>query len=397
MMVHFNLAHLISGICLTSAGTGCLYLLVAAIAVLRFPRRRGPFARFSEPVTILKPLQGSEPNLLPRLASFCNQTYSAPVQVICGVQDHSDPAVEEVKQIAGGAFNAVELVIEEQAHGCNRKVSNLANMLGAARHEVLVIADSDIEVGPGYLADVMAHLQEPGVGAVTCLYHGLPAAGTWSRKAALAINTHFLPSVVTALSFGLAQPCFGSTIALRRKTLSRIGGFEMFADCLADDYAIGMAVRSAGYTVAVPSFSIGHLCFEDSLRSLVAQQLRAVRTIKSIDPLGYCGAIITHPFPLALIGALLSGGKAILLAAIALACRLLLCRCVEKVFRVPRQQYWLIPMCDLLSFAIFISSYLGKSVTWRGFTYRVTSKGKLAPDRSDPAVVSCASDLAPLD
>jgi ceramide glucosyltransferase len=224
-MIFFDLAGLVSDICLACAGAGCVYLLIAAIAVFRFPRQPEPRAGRSEPVTILKPLQGFEPDLLPRLASFCNQAYDAPVQVIYGVQDPSDPAVREAEQIADGvSAAAVDLVIEERMHGFNRKVSNLANMLCAARHDVLVIADSDIEVGPDYLANIVAHLQKPGVGAVTCLFHGIPAAGTWSRQAALAINVHFLPSVVLALSFGLAQPCFGSTIALRRGTLSFIGG-----------------------------------------------------------------------------------------------------------------------------------------------------------------------------
>jgi ceramide glucosyltransferase len=396
MLIFFDLAHLISAICLAGAGTGCVYLLIAAIAVLRFPRQRGSLASTSEPVTILKPLQGSEPGLLPRLTSFCNQTYSAPVQVICGVQDRSDPAVREVEQIvASGPTATVGLVVEERAHGCNRKVSNLTNMLDAARHDVLVIADSDIEVGPDYLASVVAPLQEPGVGAVTCLFHGIPAGGTWSRQAALAINAHFLPSVVVALSFGLAQPCFGSTIALRRGMLCRIGGFKPFADCLADDYAIGMAVRSAGYTVSVPSFSIGHLCFEDSLHAVLARELRAVRTIKSIDPVGCCGAIITHPFPLALIGALLGGANAILFAIVALACRMLVCRCVERAFQVPQQDYWLIPICDLLAFSTLVTSFFSNRVAWRGFTYRVSTDGKLISDWNDAPAPSAASDLTP--
>lgn len=378
MMIFSDLTHLISDICLASAGTGCIYLLIAAVSVLRFPRQSGPSASSSEPVTVLKPLQGSEPDLLPRLASFCNQAYGAPVQVICGVQDHRDPAVREVKQISpNGSTAAVELVVDKRAHGYNRKVSNLANMLGAARHDVLVITDSDIEVGPDYLENIVAQLQEPGVGAVTCLFHGIAAGGTWSQQAALAINAHFLPSVVVALTFGLAQPCFGSTIALRRDTLSRIGGFKPYADCLADDYAIGMAVRSAGYTVALPSFSIGHLCFEDSFSALLAHELRTMRTIKSIDPVGLRGAIVAHPFPLALIGALLGGPNAVLLAAAALACRVLLCRCVEKAFRVPHQQYWMLPISDLLAFVIFVSSFFKNKVAWRGFAYHVSPDGKL--------------------
>jgi ceramide glucosyltransferase len=200
--------------------------------------------------------------------------------------------------------------------------------------------------------------------------------------AALGINSHFLPNAVTAIQFGLAKPCFGSTIALRRDTLSRIGGFAAFADCLADDYAIGEAIRSAGYQIAIPETSVGHLCFHDSLRSLLARELRAARTIKTIDPIGFLGAFIAHPFPLALIGALSGSHDALLLAAIAIGCRLVLCLCVEQAFGLQRQPLWLIPLRDVLSFAIYISSYFGATVTWRDFNYRITSDGRLIAHRN---------------
>ena len=264
------------------------------------------------------------------------------MQVVCGVQDADDPAIHEVRKLG----DAVELAIDPSEHGRNRKVSNLVNMLALARHDILIIADSDIEVGPEYVSDVVGHLQRPGVGAVTCLYHGVAAGGVWSRQAALGINTHFLPNVAAALRFGLARPCFGSTIALRGRALARIGGLQSFADCLADDYAIGDAVRSAGFQVAIPSFSIAHVCFERSLGSLFAHELRSARTLRSIAPIGHFGAIVTHPFPLALIAGLSGGGEGFWLAAVALACRGLLCLCVENAFDLERQPYWLIPFRD---------------------------------------------------
>src|SRR5262245_66467931 len=111
-------------------------------------------------------------------------------------------------------------------------------MAPLARIDVIGLSDSDIEVGPTYLADVIAELQRPGVGAVTCLYHGIAGEGIWSRLSAMSINTYFLSNVVVGRSLGLAQPCFGATIALRRETLDEIGSFDAFADCLADDFAM---------------------------------------------------------------------------------------------------------------------------------------------------------------
>jgi ceramide glucosyltransferase len=376
----------LADLCLAAAGLGCLYLLIACVAVLRFPKRRSHAAVAPVPVTFLKPLCGVEPGLPDRLNAFCTQEYDPPVQLVCGIADRADAAGEAVFQSGGmkssGAsgrarLSAIDIVIDGRRHGTNLKVSNLINMLSLARHDVLVLSDSDITVGPGYLDGVVAELQRPGIGAVTCLYHGVPAAGIWARQAALAINSHFLPNVVAAVSFGLAQPCFGSTIAIRRDTLAGLGGLQSFADCLADDYAIGEAVRAGGSEVAITPFSVGHVCFQNSFRDLAGQEIRTARTIRSIEPIGYCGTILSHPFPLALAGALFGGGDGLLLAAMALTCRAVLCLCVEQAFGVARQPYWLIPLRELMSFSVFVCSFFGATVTWRGICHRIGSGGRL--------------------
>jgi ceramide glucosyltransferase len=372
----------LASLCVAAAALGCLYLLVSCVAVATFPSRRRSGTCTPVLVTILKPLHGAEPGLSRRLSSFCRQNYGAPVQVIFGVEDPADPAVAIVRQLAASPeAPRFDLVIDPRVHGSNPKISNLINMLPVAQHDVLVMADSDMEVGPDYLARVMAELQRPGVGAVTCLYHGVPLSGRWSSHAALAINSHFLPNVVTALTLRLARPCFGSTIAIGRALLSRIGGPVAFADHLADDYAIGQAVRAHGHEVAIPPFSIGHACFHERLRGLLAHEVRAARTVRSIAPIGYAGAILTHPFALALAGAALGGDYALVAAGVALACRAALCACVERTFGLPRQPYWLIPSRDLLSFAVYIWSFFGVSVLWRGSRYRLKADGSLSDGR----------------
>jgi ceramide glucosyltransferase len=240
-----------------------------------------------------------------------------------------------------------------------------------------VLSDSDIVVGPGYARAIVALLARLNVGAVTCLYHGISGEGLWERLSALAINLHFLPEAITAVSLGMTKPCFGATVALRRSMLERIGGFAPFADELADDYAIGLAVRAAGYEVAIAPFLVGHRCFESSLRQVVRHQLRVARTIKTIDPIGYAGSIITHPLPLALIGMLSGGAGAALVAVAALASRLALCRCVERRFGLPRESFWLIPLQDLIAFGVYVASFFGATVHWRGAEYRVGSDGTL--------------------
>jgi len=374
----------LASLCVAAAALGCLYLLVGCVALARVAARRRNGPCTPVPVTILKPLHGAEPGLSRRLSSFCQQDYGAPVQVICGVQDPADPAVAIARLLAASPeAPRFDLVIDERVNGSNPKISNLINMLPAAQHDVLVMADSDMEVGPDYLAKVVAELQRPGVGAVTCLYHGVALSGRWSSHAALGINSHFLPNVVTALALRLARPCFGSTIAINRGLLSRIGGLAAFADHLADDYEIGQAVRAAGYEVAIPAFSLGHACFHERLRGMLARELRAARTVKSIAPVGYCGAILTHPFALALVGVMLGGKDALLVAAAALICRAMLCACAERAFALPRQPYWLLPSRDLLSFVVYIWSFFGMTVQWRGSRYRLAADGSLLSDQRE--------------
>ena len=379
-----DVANLVPAFCDSLAGLGCLYLLAAAIAVLRFPRSSGSLKpRVEEPVSLLKPLRGLEVGLERRLEACCCQNYKGAVQLVCGVRHRTDDALIAVKTLASRHPDlSIALNIDEREHGLNRKISNLGNMLPLAAHDLLVISDSDIEVGSDYLAHIVGHLQQPGVGAVTCLYHGVAGPGKWSPMAALAINSHFLPNAVMAISLGLAKPCFGATIALYRNTLSRIGGFPAFGDCLADDYAIGEAIRSAGYKIAIPEISVGHVCFQGSLWSLLAWELRAARTIRSVDSIGFLGTFIAHPLPLALIGALCGGRDALLLAAVAIGCRLVLCLCIEQAFGLRRQPLWLIPLRDMLSFAVYVLSHFGATVTWQDLNYRITSDGRLLAGRN---------------
>jgi ceramide glucosyltransferase len=278
----------------------------------------------------------------------------------------------------------IDLVVDARIHGINRKVSNLINMWRRVEHEIIVLTDSDIRVDPDYVSRVVIALQERGVGAVTCPYHGVAGSGVWSRLVELGINAHFLPNVMLAVAVGLAHPCFGSTIALRRGTLAEIGGFIAIANCLADDYAIGARLRDLGYKVAVLPLTVGHVCEETSAAELWQHEVRWARTIRTIDHVGYTGLIVTHPFPLALIAALASIGFgtvrpiiAIGLCVTALGCRLALLRMVERAFCLPVQSYWLLPLRDLLSFAVFLSGIVGRNVNWRGCDYRFMSNGTL--------------------
>lgn len=377
-----ELAKWLSLICTSISLIGCFYALTAAFLTRRFARRTVPSADRYESVTILKPLHGNEANLHANLLSFCRQIYPVPVQIVFGVQNPHDAAIPIVRSLIS-AFpdKDIELVVNASMHGSNRKVSNLINMSRVAKHEVIVLADSDMRVDPDYLLRISDSLSQPGVGLVTCLYHGDAANGFWSRLATMAIDFHFLPSVIVGLATGLANPSFGSTIALRRSTLDAIGGFEILSNRLADDYALGEAVRAHGLKIAIPPFLVAHTCPDDSFMRLFRHEIRWARTTNSIDTAGYIGSGVTHALPFALIAALLQGfdsfGMGLLV--VALACRLYLQVEVTRSFRLLWSSLWLAPLRDLISFSVYIGCFVRSKVDWRGQSFIVKADGTLVP------------------
>lgn len=338
-------------------------------------------------VSLLKPLYGDEPDLARNLRSFCRQDYAGPVQVLFGVSHADDGAVAAVERLrAEFPARDLALVVDERRHGTNGKVSNLINMAERARHPVVVFADSDMLAGPDYLARVVAALEAPGVGAVTCLYRGVAIPGIWSRLAVQWIDHHFLPSVVVGLALGLAKPCFGSTIALHRDTLTRIGGFAAFRDRLADDHAVGAAVRALGLAVAVPrDLVLGHTCAADSFGALLRQELRWSRTIRSVDPAGFAGSVVTHPVPLASLAALLSGfgPGAMAMLGLAVTSRLLLQIIVGRTLNTGSKGLILGPVRDYAAFLVFLLGFWPGSIDWRGHSFALHADGSMtSPDKA---------------
>jgi ceramide glucosyltransferase len=374
-----------AAICYAAAVLGCVYALIAAWAARDFPRSSTvPPAEHFPSVTILKPLHGLEPNLFANLASFCIQDYPSPVQIVFGVADPADPAIGVVHKLMAD-FPDCELIltINSRRHGTNAKVSNLINMAENARHEVLVVSDSDILVERDYLRNIAAELDRPGVGLVTCLYRGLAAPDSatrvWARLGAAAIDYHLLPGVLVGLKFGLATPCFGPTMALRKETLENVGGFASIADQLADDYVLGTLVRRSGLTVAIPTAAVTHVCTEGSAREFFQHELRWARTIRSVDPLGYAGLAVTHALPLALLGTLFGGiTPASFIVIAALVCRFGLQFELDRTFHLRKDVFWTGPVRDVLSFIVFIASFFVRTVAWRGHRYMLRPDNTLA-------------------
>ncbi len=360
------------------AGLGVFQALAGAWLSFRFSRavESKPADRFA--VTLLKPLHGDEPLLEQALASLCVQDIST-YQIVFGVQSASDPAIKVVKRLSE-RFPAVDitLVIDPARHGINQKVGNLINMLPAAKHDLLAIADSDLHVAPDYVRRLVAALEPPGTGLATVLYTGRPAnRGIVGALGTLAITHYFLPGALLARGLG-RQDCLGATMMLHRDTLRRIGGLEALVGHLADDNALGRLVQNLGLSVRLAGTVAATTVPETCVGDLFRHELRWARTVRALEPVAFLASSLQYPLIWAALALACSGGAIWAAAAFPMVwlLRWVAAECVDRVmvpsvapseaglaFRVP---FWLLPLRELMSTVVMIASYGSDQVDWRG-------------------------------
>ncbi len=326
------------------------------------------------PVSILKPLKGVDPEIWESFCSHCEQDYPQfHVQLIFGVSEPADPAIEMVRKLQAKYPNlAIELIVCDGVLGANVKVSNLVQMLPAARHELLLINDSDIRVPADYLRKVITPLRDASVGLVTCLYRAVAAPTLGSRLEAVGIGTDFVPGVLSArflekgLHFGL-----GSTLAFRRRDLEAIGGFEPLLDYLADDYELGRRIAATGKKVELSAATVTTFLPAYTLRQFFQHQLRWSRTIRDARHWGYAGLLFTFglPWALATLAAARGAAWAWGLFALTFAARLAVGIVAAAVVLHDRQIFrniaWL-PLRDLIAPLVWAASFTGNRIHWRG-------------------------------
>jgi ceramide glucosyltransferase len=332
------------------------------------------------PATIFKPLCGAEPETYNCLRSFCDQDYPH-FQVVFGVADLNDPVVAIVERLKREfSHRDLELVVDREQHGSSRKVSNLVNMMPLARHDVFVISDSDVQVGRDYLARVVAPLLDSDVGIVTCPYRGVPRSGLWSLLGAQFINEWFIPSVRVAALGGSRSFAFGSTIAIDRRVLARIGGFMAVANQLADDYRLGEMTRRLGLRTVLSDVVVETSVVEERLEALVQHELRWLRTIRAVRPVGYGLSFVTFGVPIASFGVLLSGGTpaACAMLGVTAVARLLL-HFNMRHHGSPAVQLLVLPLRDVLSLVLWSWSFATRRVHWRNEHYHVNRDGSVLP------------------
>lgn len=364
--------------------TGCIQSSLGAGLLARFRRneRRPVMLGSTPPVSVLKPLYGSEPLLEEALESFCTQDYPQ-MQILFGVRDADDPAIAVVRRLQERHPHLdMELVVDPALHGLNRKISNLMNILPKARHDILVISDSDIHVRPDYLRHIVSALHQPNTGLVTTLYAGLPASGSIVQMlAACQINHNFLPGVMLSRYLG-RQDCLGATMALRRQTLDEVGGLEALLPHVADDALLGRLVRQTGMNIAIAECMTWTTIAESSLGELLRHELRWGRTVCTLAPAGYAASSIQLPLFWASLVVLFQPHAAWSLPFFwgIWAMRALTSLLIDRA--VGARALWpllLLPLRDWLSAAIMVGSASGTEVHWRGQTMHIAPHPPAAP------------------
>jgi ceramide glucosyltransferase len=361
----------------------CLWSASVFLREQNSARSRPTLTEATPPISILKPLKGSDPQIYECLRSHYLQDYPE-YEIIFGVSDPNDPAIATVKQLQSEfPTNRIQLIVCPKILGANIKVSNLAQMLPLARHDDLIVNDSDIRVERDYLRRVIAPLADPTVGMVTCLYRGVAAPTLGSRWEALGISTDFCAGVLAArqleggMRFGL-----GSTLAFRRGDVQRIGGFESFADYLADDYELGRRIAELGLKVELSDLVVETVLPPYSMRNFLQHQLRWSRAIRDARAGGYIGLIFTFGLMWSLVTVITANGARWsweLFAGVTFL-RLLVALVIGRVVLADRQllrNLWLIPLRDITAIAVWIASFAGHTVSWRGDNFHLRN-GKLS-------------------
>ena len=359
------------------------YSVISLVCARRFFSAAKPETSSFPAITILKPVKGMDAGSYANFASFCQQDYPGSVQILFALASPDDPAIPVIRQLMDDYPDRdISLVVNPAIHGPNYKVSNLINAFPQSKHDIIIVCDSDIRVTTNYLRSVARHFSDPQVGLVTSLYRTSGVHGIATAVEATGFTAEMIPNVMVALQLEGLSFALGASMAVRRKALDSIGGFEALADYLADDYQLGNKVHRAGWRIALDGCFVESMMKAENLPTVMARQLRWARTMRVSRPGGYLASGITLPFPAVLLAAFIAPTTPIALAAIMLlycvrlTINTIFSRSFVKDGLLPGW-LWLIPLRDMLAFCSWALSFLGNQVEWRGSKFVLRPGGKI--------------------
>jgi ceramide glucosyltransferase len=361
-------------------GGSLVYCVLVVVATRRFLSATLPEPGIQPPISILKPLCGHDDGLEENLRSFFVQDYPE-YEVLFGVHRRDDPAVAAAEKIIaefGGRIHA-RLIVTGESPIPNAKAFSLTRLVREARHEVLVMSDSDIRVTPGLLSHLARELQGNHIGLISCPYLAVPGQSIWSRLEAIGMNTELLGGVLVARMIEGMRFALGCTLAVRRSVLEDMGGFSYLQEFLAEDFVIGQRAAELGHGVLFSSHVIEHRIGSQTMMHSLGHRMRWARSTRRSRPLGYWGQIFTYPLPLSLLlwAAYPAAWPAVFLTLILRSGAALATARYVVHDPVTQKQWWLLPVQDVMGFFIWISGFVGDKIVWRDRKCTVLRDGRL--------------------
>jgi len=354
---------------------------------------RAPVDDFTPPVSILKPVRGLDRTTYDNFATFCRQDYPD-YEIVFSVADEEDPAIDVIRRIiAAFPERSIRLLVGAPELGTSSKVNKLCRLAREARHDLLVISDSDIRVTPDYLRSVVVPFRDPRVGAVTCLYVGLTDGHLASGLEAIGIAADFTGGVVTAWQLEGVKFTLGATMAITRDRLRDIGGFEALVAYCAEDFELGHRVAKLGYRVELAPYVVASECAVRTLREYMRHQLRWAISTRHSRPWGYAGMVLTQGLPWAVVATAVVPSSVVAAGYFGayLTLRLVMAWSLAKWALCDLQvvrKWWLLPLRDALAFVVWLGGLFRNRIYWRGREFDVHD-GRLIP------VASAASRAGP--
>ena len=342
---------------------------------------------FTPPLSVFKPLSGADPGLESYLESFFTQDYPEYEILFCA-RNADDAGLATARRVAARHpdIPVKFLTTGGQPDYINDKVISMEKMEAEAAHDIFVISDSDVRVGPGYLRAVALPFADPQVGGMCCLYRGVAVeGGLWSRLEAVGMSVEMPAGVLAARAMEGMQFTLGPTMAFRRETIRSIGGFRVTADYCADDFVLGNETYKRGQTVVLSHHAIDHMVLHASFAGSLKHQVRWMKSTRFSRPKGHFGTALTFSMPFAVL-ALLSAAWighpwwGVALFAFGAATRLALSIGVGRFVVSDTSWFGLLvlyPIRDLMGFCFWAASYAGNRILWRGRVYELLAGGKM--------------------
>ena len=378
---------------------GSIFCLLCVWAAARFFARHPDKSDFQPPITVLKPIYGFDKGLEENLLSLCRQDYPA-YQVVLAVQRTDDPALPLLHRLATAFPDRVTLVVKVSEPVVNGKVQNLVNALEAARHEILLISDSDVRLAPNYLRTMAAPLADQNVGYVCSLYRSAGADHWFEKLELLSLNADFVPSLIFAAVTGASDFCIGATVAFRKTDLERTGGMAALGDYLVEDYELGRRLMRLGKTMVLVPHVVEILADYPSFPRWWHHQVYWDQNTWAANPVGFVLTILTRAVPFALVFALIRGldhtGLTVLLAALGI--RLATAAWISAAYLGDREgvkALWLLPLRDLFALVSWYVAITRRSFEWRGHRFGLTKDGRIVPRGDMPSSALNASTTKP--